>query len=158
MRIAVGLVTAPWRHVALYQSAWARLPAAFLFALGVWLYWKSDANFGTKKLGGIPELHPGHPEQRLVTTGIHAHLRHPVHLAHLCEMVAWSMGTGMFEEVVYRVGQAKARIRIGGRTLRASHWTNSYHPFTRKQMQLVKYAPYPPSPGSADLAETQSAF
>jgi protein-S-isoprenylcysteine O-methyltransferase Ste14 len=38
---------------------------------------------------------PAHHEQRLVTTGIRAHLRHPVYLGHLCEMLAWSLGTGL---------------------------------------------------------------
>ena len=33
-----------------------------------------------------------------MTTGIRAPVRHPVYLAHLCEMLAWSVGTGL---VVY---------------------------------------------------------
>ena len=28
-------------------------------------------------------------------TGIRAWVRHPVYLAHLCEMLAWSIGTGL---------------------------------------------------------------
>ena len=32
---------------------------------------------------------------RLVTTGIRSRVRHPVYLAHLCEMLAWSVGTGL---------------------------------------------------------------
>ena len=47
------------------------------------------------QLGGLPELLPNHTEQRLVTTGIRARVRHPVYLAHLCEMLAWSVGTGL---------------------------------------------------------------
>ncbi len=38
---------------------------------------------------------PGHREQRLVTSGIRAHIRHPVYLGHLCEMLTWSVGTGL---------------------------------------------------------------
>ena len=30
-----------------------------------------------------------------MTTGIRAHVRHPVYLGHLCEMLAWSIGTGL---------------------------------------------------------------
>jgi protein-S-isoprenylcysteine O-methyltransferase Ste14 len=41
----------------------------------------------------MPEVLPGHREQRLVTTGIRSRVRHPVYLAHLCEMLAWSIGT-----------------------------------------------------------------
>jgi protein-S-isoprenylcysteine O-methyltransferase Ste14 len=42
-----------------------------------------------------PELQVEHREQRLVTTGIRARVRHPVYLGHLCEMLAWSVGTGL---------------------------------------------------------------
>ena len=53
------------------------------------------AHFSLAQLGGLPEIRANHQDDRLVTTGIRAHVRHPVYLAHLCEMVAWSMGTGL---------------------------------------------------------------
>ncbi len=90
-----ALVTRPWRHVALYSTIWAWVPAALLFAAGLFLYAKSGNGFSAKQLGGIPELHGADPEQRLATDGIRAHVRHPVYLAHLCEMLAWSVGTGL---------------------------------------------------------------
>jgi len=31
----------------------------------------------------------------LVTTGIRARVRHPVYLGHLCELIGWSLGTGL---------------------------------------------------------------
>ena len=40
-------------------------------------------------------MRSGHPEQRLVISGIRARVRHPVYLGHLCEMLAWSVGTGL---------------------------------------------------------------
>ena len=36
-----------------------------------------------------------HDDDRLITTGIRSHVRHPIYLAHLCEMLAWSTGTGL---------------------------------------------------------------
>jgi len=66
-----------------------------LFAAGLTFYKLSGAAFSPAQLGGLPEVLPGHREQHLVTTGIRAHVRHPVYLAHLCEMVAWSIGTGL---------------------------------------------------------------
>jgi protein-S-isoprenylcysteine O-methyltransferase Ste14 len=72
--------------------AW--IAAGLLFATGLWLYRQSAKGFSAKQLGGIPELHRS-SEQRLVTTGIRARVRHPVCLAHLCEMLAWSLGTGL---------------------------------------------------------------
>jgi protein-S-isoprenylcysteine O-methyltransferase Ste14 len=91
----MALVTRPWRHVALYSDEWTWVPAALLFAAGITLYAKSGKGFSAKQLGGMPEVHGGHPEQRLVTHGIRAYVRHPVYLAHLCEMLAWSIGTGL---------------------------------------------------------------
>ena len=95
MWIVLGLVTACWRHAALYSSAWTWILAMALFGTGFWLYSQSSKGFSAKQLGGMPEVIAGHREQRLVTTGIRARLRHPVYLAHLCEMLAWSAGTGL---------------------------------------------------------------
>ena len=66
-----------------------------LFGAGVWIYRRSGAGFSAAQLGGLPELIPGHREQRLITSGIRARVRHPVYLGHLCEMLAWSVGTGL---------------------------------------------------------------
>jgi protein-S-isoprenylcysteine O-methyltransferase Ste14 len=93
--VAVALVTSPWRGVMLYRMSWMWAPAIGLFALGFWLYRKAGVNFGKHQLYGLSELKAGDAEQRLVTTGIRARVRHPVYLAHLCEMLAWSVGTGL---------------------------------------------------------------
>jgi protein-S-isoprenylcysteine O-methyltransferase Ste14 len=95
MWIMVAVGTVRWRHFTLYSIPWSWVPAIFLFATGFWLYSQSRKNFSAKQLGGLPELISGHEEQHLVTTGIRAHVRHPVYLAHLCEMLAWSLGTGL---------------------------------------------------------------
>ena len=95
MWIIVAVATARWRHIALYSTPWPWVPAILLFATGFWLYAQSRKNFSAKQLGGLPEVISGHNEQRLVTTGIRAHVRHPVYLGHLCEMLAWSIGTGL---------------------------------------------------------------
>ena len=93
--VVMALITWPWRQVALYQTGWAWIPAALLFALGLFIYSRSGKNFSAKQLGGLPEVHGRNREQRLVTEGIRARVRHPVYLAHLCEILAWSMGTGL---------------------------------------------------------------
>jgi len=95
MWTVMALVTRPWRQIALYSVGWAWVPAAFLFAGGMYLYAKSGKNFSAKQLGGLAEVHSGNRDQRLVTDGIRAHVRHPVYLAHLFEMFAWSVGTGL---------------------------------------------------------------
>lgn len=95
MWIGVGVVTAPWQELLLYRTAWSWLPAMILFAAGAWVYKRAGSGFSAAQLGGLPELIPGHGEQRLATTGIRARVRHPVYLGHLCEMVAWSLGSGL---------------------------------------------------------------
>jgi len=70
-------------------------PATALFCAGLILYRLSHSNFSLAQLGGLPEVLPDHTHQRLVTTGIRARVRHPVYLGHLCQMLAWSIGTGL---------------------------------------------------------------
>jgi protein-S-isoprenylcysteine O-methyltransferase Ste14 len=95
MWIGVGSLTGPWRKVLLYSIPWTWIPAAVLFAVGIFIYARSGAHFSWAQLGGLPEVRPDHREQRLITTGIRSRVRHPVYLAHLCEMLAWSVGTGL---------------------------------------------------------------
>jgi protein-S-isoprenylcysteine O-methyltransferase Ste14 len=95
MCVGVGTLTAPWRGIALYSTLWSWIPAALLFAVGIDIYFHSGAHFSLAQLGGLPEIRPGHDDNRLVTNGIRARVRHPVYLAHLCEMLAWSIGTGV---------------------------------------------------------------
>lgn len=95
MWIVLAVITARWHDIVLYSSKWAWLPAAGLFAIGLLLYARSGKDFSAAQLGGIPEIVPNHREQRLVTWGIRSRVRHPVYTAHLCEMLAWSIGTGL---------------------------------------------------------------
>jgi protein-S-isoprenylcysteine O-methyltransferase Ste14 len=95
MWIGVGALTGPWRNVVLYSTSLSWIPAALLFAAGILLYSRSGAHFSWSQLGGLPEVRGRNHSQRLITTGIRARVRHPVYLAHLCEMLAWSVGTGL---------------------------------------------------------------
>jgi protein-S-isoprenylcysteine O-methyltransferase Ste14 len=89
------LITMNWRAVLLYSALWTWLPAGALFSLGISLYAQAGGRFKAAQLSGLPELVSSHEDQRLVTTGIRARVRHPIYLAHLCEMLAWSLGTGL---------------------------------------------------------------
>jgi protein-S-isoprenylcysteine O-methyltransferase Ste14 len=84
MWAAVALATRPWRGIVLYRSDWTWAAATLLFLCGLYLYSQSGKNFSAKQLGGLPEVHGGNREQRLVTEGIRSRVRHPVYLAHLC--------------------------------------------------------------------------
>jgi len=95
MWIGIGALTEPWRNLSLYRNRWSWLPAGLLFVTGFVIYSRSGAHFSLAQLGGLPEVRIGHKDERLVTTGIRARVRHPVYLAHGCEMLAWSVGTGL---------------------------------------------------------------
>ena len=95
MWIGIGMLTGPWRKAEFYSTPWFWIPAALLFAVGIFVYSRSGAHFSWAQLGGLPEVRAEGHDQRLVTTGIRARVRHPVYLGHLCEMLAWSVGTGL---------------------------------------------------------------
>ena len=114
------MATYPWRHFALYGRAWSWLPAVALFALGVWLYREAGVNFSRQQLYGLSELKIQNAEQRLVTTGVRAHIRHPVYLGHWCELLAWSIGTGLavcFVLTVFAMVTGAVMIRMEDREL-----------------------------------------
>ncbi len=120
MWVALGVITAPWRNLFLYTHLWAWVPAAFLSAAGLWIYNRSGAGFSPAQLGGFPEVMPSHREQRLVTTGIRARVRHPVYLGHLCWMLAWSIGTGLmvcFGLTAFAVISGAAMIKLEDKEL-----------------------------------------
>jgi protein-S-isoprenylcysteine O-methyltransferase Ste14 len=95
MWLFLAAVTAHWRHLTVYHRWWCWVPAVALFWAGGWLYKLSGSGFSSAQLGGLPEVLLDHRQQRLVTTGIRARVRHPIYLGHLCEMLAWSLGTGL---------------------------------------------------------------
>jgi len=95
MWLAVGMITWPWRRVLLYENALSWLVAAPFFATGFYLYLRGQATFSFAQLIGRPEVQGDGFEQRLVTTGIRARVRHPVYLGHLCELIGWGLGTGL---------------------------------------------------------------
>lgn len=93
--IAMGALTSPWRGVLLYRSAWTWFLAVPFFLAGFTLYALAFQRFTADQVLGRTELHPHKHEQRLVTTGIRRYIRHPIYVAHFCELLAWSIGTGM---------------------------------------------------------------
>ncbi|MGA7400316.1 MAG: isoprenylcysteine carboxylmethyltransferase family protein [Candidatus Sulfotelmatobacter sp.] len=95
MWAAMAAITTPWHSFLLYKNNWTWIPATLLFCAGLVLYKLSHHHFTLAQLGGLSEILPGDREQRLATTGIRARVRHPVYLGHLCEMLAWSFGTGL---------------------------------------------------------------
>src|ERR1039458_5356751 len=53
MWIGIGSLTGPWRKVELYSMSWTWLPAAFLFAIGIFTYTSAGPHFTWAQLGGL---------------------------------------------------------------------------------------------------------
>jgi protein-S-isoprenylcysteine O-methyltransferase Ste14 len=92
---AEAWITWPWSGLRIYPTPWMWLPALLLFALGIRTYARIFSEFGGHKLSGEAELRPEEHEQELVTTGLHASMRHPIYLAHLANFAAWTLGSGL---------------------------------------------------------------
>jgi methanethiol S-methyltransferase len=91
--IVVGLLTASYRHDRLWP-VWSWIGWAALIAPGISIYRRIGHGFGRANLLGQAELRPQEHEQELVTTGMHGRVRHPIYLAHLLMLTAWTVGAG----------------------------------------------------------------
>lgn len=91
--LLLAIPTFPWRAARLYTTPYAWL-AAFAFGGFAIAIYRRAGSFGFDRLIGRTELEP-RLEQRLVTTGMHARLRHPIYLAHLLMLTAWTVGSGL---------------------------------------------------------------
>jgi hypothetical protein len=92
---ALALATWPWHLMRLYSLPWMWAPAALLMVFGLRTYIGIRSGFGTRKLSGEAELRPHEHAQELVTTGLHARMRHPIYFAHLVNMTGWALGSGL---------------------------------------------------------------
>ncbi len=97
--LVAGILTWPWHRLPLYTLGWTWIPGGALIGAGLLLYIFARQNFSTDQVLGRSELQPQRHEQALRTGGIRAHIRHPYYLGHLCELLGWSLGTGLL--VVY---------------------------------------------------------
>jgi protein-S-isoprenylcysteine O-methyltransferase Ste14 len=98
MIAVIYFLTWQWRGAVLYHSPAAWLAAVFLFTTAILIYPRSRLHFFHIQVVGRRELEHGR-ERRLVTSGIRQHVRHPIYLAHLCMLLALTVGSG--EIVLY---------------------------------------------------------
>jgi protein-S-isoprenylcysteine O-methyltransferase Ste14 len=88
-----ALATFPWHEKQLYSTPLSWLVGFVFFVLAI-LGYRRSKGFGRARLFGLAELAPERHEQRLITSGMHARVRHPIYLAHLCMLTAWTLGSG----------------------------------------------------------------
>jgi Phospholipid methyltransferase len=91
----LGWATWPWHSLRLYSSPWMWAFAIPLLLFGFKTYAGIRSGFGMHKLSGEAELRPREHQQKLVTTGMHARMRHPIYVAHLLNLAGWAIGSGL---------------------------------------------------------------
>jgi protein-S-isoprenylcysteine O-methyltransferase Ste14 len=98
MIAVIDFMTWPWREAVLYRAPFAWLASVFLFGTAIFIYHRSRLGFLHVPLVSRSgrDLRRG---RRLVTSGIRQQIRHPIYLAHLCMLLAWTVGSG--EIVLY---------------------------------------------------------
>jgi protein-S-isoprenylcysteine O-methyltransferase Ste14 len=60
-----------------------------LWATSLFIYFGGKRHFSLDQVIGRTELEPDRQQQILVTTGLHALMRHPLYFGHLCTMLGW---------------------------------------------------------------------
>jgi protein-S-isoprenylcysteine O-methyltransferase Ste14 len=93
--VVMAAITWPWRLITLYSSPWTWLAGVPLIMAGIVVYRGARKNFSVDQVLGRSELQPERHEQRLHTVGIRARVRHPYYLGHFCELLGWTIGTGL---------------------------------------------------------------
>src|SRR5207302_654525 len=84
-----------WRALRLYTSPYVWLAALPFFVLGLRTYRRISTEFGGRNLSGAPEIQNKATNAGLVRTGMHARMRHPIYLAHLCNFAGLTIGSGL---------------------------------------------------------------
>ncbi len=95
MWVSLFAITFPRRGAVLYHWRYSWIAGIALIATGIFLYAKARHGFSPLQLSGHHELEPDRHQQKLVVMGIRQHVRHPIYLGHLLEMIGWSVGTGL---------------------------------------------------------------
>jgi protein-S-isoprenylcysteine O-methyltransferase Ste14 len=141
MIAAALLLTRPLRELRIYSTALAFIPAVFLFAGAIFIYRRSGHAFGRDNLIGRTELEPTKHEQKLVTTGLHARLRHPIYLGHLLMLTAWTIASGtaaMLAYLVLAIITGTVMIRMEDAELEA-RFGNDFREYKKRVPAIIPY-------------------
>ena len=96
--LVAGILTLPYSRTQLYNH-WTAWLAGGVLVVAAFATYRS---VGTKHITGAQivgsaELNPDR-EQRLVTTGAHARIRHPLYAAALLMVLGWTIGSGLLAD------------------------------------------------------------
>jgi methanethiol S-methyltransferase len=113
-------ITFRYRQEVLYSNPLSWLLWAALFLIGMTVYRRIGGHFGLRRLIGESEVRPEAGGQHLIVSGMHARVRHPIYLAHLCMLSAWTLGSGLkvlFALWIFAVTTGAVMIRLEEREL-----------------------------------------
>lgn len=94
MWIVAWAASAPWAQSVLYHRPWTWAIALTLFYVSFHMYTGGTRGLSLTLIIGRHELEPDSHSQRLVTSGVHGMVRHPLYLGHLCSMLGLAVGAG----------------------------------------------------------------
>jgi protein-S-isoprenylcysteine O-methyltransferase Ste14 len=93
MWMAAWAVSAPWRGVTLYHRPATWMVAPLLWMVSATLYIRGGRELSLMRVIGRDELEPAGRPPKLITTGAHALVRHPLYLGHICTMLGLCLAT-----------------------------------------------------------------
>ena len=133
------LIVWSFRPAHFYTTWFAWVPAAMFFLLGFSIYRAAFQSFHHTQVSGLAEIEPGRHRQHLVVTGIRSRVRHPIYLGHLCEIVAWCIGTGLivlYVLAVFAVFTGAVMLHMEDRELEA-RFGEAYRQYRSKVPALI---------------------
>ena len=86
------IVAFPYREAIGWGGSalnWFWLLAIPFWSLTLLIYFGGTRHLSFNQVIGRSELESDRHEQRLVTTGLHSRMRHPLYFGHLCTMLGW---------------------------------------------------------------------
>lgn len=89
--ILAWLASYPWRNVVLGSSGLNSFSLAAIpfWSITLFIYFGGTRHFSVNQVIGRTELESDRHQQLLITTGLHARMRHPLYFGHLCTMLGW---------------------------------------------------------------------
>jgi len=95
MWVVLYAATYPLRGVLLYRMHGSWVFTLIFLAAGSFVYVRAGNGFSLFQLIGYQEIKPDQHRPQLVVSGVREHVRHPFYLAHICQMLGFSIGTGL---------------------------------------------------------------
>jgi protein-S-isoprenylcysteine O-methyltransferase Ste14 len=152
--IALGLLlTWPWHREMVYDTPYAWISAVPFFGAAISIFRRLKPHFTNQQMVGRNELAPERFEQRLVTTGLHARVRHPIYGAHFLMLLGWTVGSGLlvcYAMVGFSLVAGTIMITLEERELER-RFGDQWREYKRRVPAFLPRRPQPPEPGSSEV-------